>query len=239
MGWSRYDPLAAANAAELRGAVEVPVTPSYQTVRLSRGRHRSPEEGACVAELASMLKGRRFSDRVYCIDPAINAFLWGYNDHLPDELLKDLYRYAAHVLDTYGGDDLAARRAEMCRVWALQARSLYPGRPVVLRGVHVHVVWPLRFRRRERVDLVDCELAGAYVANLARRYPIWHSWTLGFVDMLVWLGSPASVHFAPSAHGAPATRSPLAPHRAERAVGSGDLSVDAAKPWWEAACTTS
>jgi len=27
MGWSRYDPLAAANAAELRGAVEVPVTP--------------------------------------------------------------------------------------------------------------------------------------------------------------------------------------------------------------------
>jgi len=33
-----------------------------------------------------MLKGSRFSDSVYCVDPAIGAFLWGYNDHISDDL---------------------------------------------------------------------------------------------------------------------------------------------------------
>jgi len=37
-----------------------PVT--HQTIRLSRGKHSSPEEGACVMELASMLAGEPFSD---------------------------------------------------------------------------------------------------------------------------------------------------------------------------------
>jgi hypothetical protein len=206
--------------------------PSYQTVRLSRGRHRSPEGGACVMELASMLKGRRFSDRVYCVDPAIMAFLWGYHDHISDDLRqKDLYRVAGVVLDTRRDDELTARRAEMCRIWALQAQAVSRRR----------LPFPIRFRRRREPDalLFDCELAGLATARLARADTVWHNRTLGFVGMLVWLGSPASVDFAPSAHGAPATRSPLAPHRAERAAGSGDLSVDAAKPWWEAACTTS
>ncbi len=179
---------------------------TYQTVRLSRGRHRSPEDGACVVELASMLKGSRFSDSVYCVDPAIGAFLWGYNDHISDDLRQSLYRCAAQVLDTRGDDELAARRAEMCRTWARQARALRPRRLVVLRGAYLHVVWSLRFRRRGNVDLADCEIAGAYAASMARRDPAWHTWTLGFIDMLVWLGSggdepttPASVVAPPRA----------------------------------------
>ncbi len=35
--------------------------PNYQTVKLSRGKHSSPEYGACVMELASMLAGEPFS----------------------------------------------------------------------------------------------------------------------------------------------------------------------------------
>ena len=34
----------------------------HQTVKLSRGAHESPAEGACVIELASMLAGEEFSD---------------------------------------------------------------------------------------------------------------------------------------------------------------------------------
>jgi hypothetical protein len=30
---------------------------SYQTIKLSKGKHASPEDGACVMELASMLGG--------------------------------------------------------------------------------------------------------------------------------------------------------------------------------------
>ena len=35
---------------------------SYQTIKLSKGKHTSPEEGACVMELASMLAGETFTD---------------------------------------------------------------------------------------------------------------------------------------------------------------------------------
>jgi hypothetical protein len=31
--------------------------PNHQTIKLSKGKHTSPEEGACVMELASMLAG--------------------------------------------------------------------------------------------------------------------------------------------------------------------------------------
>ena len=77
---------------------------------------------------------------------------------------------------------------------------------MLLRGAYLHVLWSLRFRRRGSVDLADCELAGAYAASVARRDPAWHTWTLGFIDMLVWLGSggdgpmtPASVVAPPRA----------------------------------------
>ena len=163
--------------------------PSYQTVRLSKGRHRSAEEGACVVELASMLNGSRFSDSPYCICPAIRGFLHGYNDHLDDELRQGLYGCAVRVLDTAGDAGVTARRSVMCRTWAYQARSLGVRLPIVLRGTHVRVLWRLRFRCRDDLDALDCEVAGAYAATLARGDPVWQSWTLGFVDALVWLGS--------------------------------------------------
>jgi hypothetical protein len=142
-------------------------------------------------ELASMLAESRFSDRVHCVDPAIRAFLWGYNDHINADLRQDLYRYAAAVLGSRGDDELTERRAEMCRIWALQAQSVRIWR----------LPWAIRFRRRGRIDdLFDCELAGIYAARMARADRAWHTWTLSFIDMLVWLGSkpdepttPASV----------------------------------------------
>jgi hypothetical protein len=36
---------------------------SHQTIKLSKGKHRAPEDGACVMELASMLAGESFTDR--------------------------------------------------------------------------------------------------------------------------------------------------------------------------------
>jgi len=46
---------------------------SHQTVRLSQGKHRDPDHGACVMELSSMLAGEAFSDRPRCVDPVIAA----------------------------------------------------------------------------------------------------------------------------------------------------------------------
>ena len=56
---------------------------SHQTVRLSRGRHQGPDQGACVMELASMLAGEPFSDHPGSACPVIGAFLRAYNDGLP------------------------------------------------------------------------------------------------------------------------------------------------------------
>jgi hypothetical protein len=130
-------------------------------------------------ELASMLAGRRFSDWVPCVDPAVGAFLRGYNDHLSDELRQDLYRYAARVLDTWVDVELAERRAEMCRTWARQAQSVRASR----------LPWSLRFRRQGRFEFADCEFAGVYAARFARRDRAWHTWTLSFIDALCWVGA--------------------------------------------------
>ncbi len=232
MSLSRRDPCWLLNAQARAEDDGENAAPTYQTVRLSRGRHRSPEDGACVMEVASMLKGRRFSDRVYCVDPAIMAFLWGYHDHISDDLRqKDLYRVAGVVLDTRRDDELAARRAEMCRIWALQAQAVSRRR----------LPFPIRFRRRRESDalLFDCELAGLATARLARADTVWHNRTLGFVGMLVWLGSPASVDFAPSEHGGAGASAPLPAAGAERAAGDRAVSVDGAELWRETTCTTS
>ncbi len=69
--------------------------PTCQTTRLSQGKHTSPEEGACVMELASMLAGERFSDHPAWACPVIGSFLRAYNDPIDDLHRQDLYATAS------------------------------------------------------------------------------------------------------------------------------------------------
>src|SRR4051794_3252337 len=91
---------------------------SHQTVRLSRGKHASPDQGVCVMELASMLAGEPFSDSPHCVSPVIGGFLRTYNDGIDDRLRQDLYRFAAEVVDTRANAALEQRRASQCIGWA-------------------------------------------------------------------------------------------------------------------------
>src|SRR3954454_13886856 len=75
----------------------------HQTVRLARGRHKSPADGACVMELASMLAGEEFTDRPKCADPVIASFLRAFNDRLDTRQRQRLRPYAAAVVGTRGG----------------------------------------------------------------------------------------------------------------------------------------
>ena len=90
------------------------MTPTHQTVRLERGRHSSPADGACVMELASMLAGEPFTDRPRAVCPVIGEFLRTYNDALPPPQLDDLYEYAARVVGTRGPRKLIRDRKRMC-----------------------------------------------------------------------------------------------------------------------------
>lgn len=83
--------------------------PSHQTIELSRGKHASPAQGACVMELASMLAGERFTDRPRSVSPVVAALLRCYNDGLDDDRRQELYRFAAAAVGTRDRAAEAAR----------------------------------------------------------------------------------------------------------------------------------
>src|SRR4051794_41780583 len=56
---------------------------THQTVRLRRGAHASPAQGACVGELASMLAGEAFNDHPPRGCRGIARVLRVYNDRPP------------------------------------------------------------------------------------------------------------------------------------------------------------
>jgi hypothetical protein len=94
----------------------------YQTIRLSPGKHRSPDDGACVMELASMLAGEPFSDHPKCACPVIGAFLMAYNDSIDDERRQDLYAYASRVVDSDGTSRARQARVALLTAWTIELR---------------------------------------------------------------------------------------------------------------------
>src|SRR4051812_39723689 len=93
---------------------------SHQTIRLIRGRHSSPERGACVMEVASMLAAEPFSDEPRCVCPVIAEFLRTYNDQVDHVRRQDLYAFAALVVGTREGPVVERQRANRCLDWWLQ-----------------------------------------------------------------------------------------------------------------------
>jgi hypothetical protein len=100
-----------------RGGDEVP-KPSHQTVTLRRGKHASPDRGACVVELASMLAGDRFSDHPPSVCPVIAGFLRGYNDLMPEQDLPELYAIAPRVVGSAGPRWVKRERARRLVEWS-------------------------------------------------------------------------------------------------------------------------
>ena len=144
---------------------------SFQTVRLSRGRHRSPREGTCVAELVSMLAGERYSDRPKCACPALAAFVRGYNDGLDDERRQDLIALAPELVGTRRGEAVTTARGDelVALAWSFERRvGLFRVGPV------------LNYPRR----LERYEAAGAHLGLCARRGPECHAVVLATLRRL-------------------------------------------------------
>ena len=89
-------------------------TTNFKTVHLERGKHRGPEDGACVMELASMIAGEPFTDRPRSVCPVIAGLLRPYNDVTPNRRRQDLYRSAAEAIGTRGGVATEALRLRHC-----------------------------------------------------------------------------------------------------------------------------
>ena len=166
---------------------------SYQTIKLSRGKHASPQEGACVMELASMLAGESFTDQPVCVCPVIGSFLRAYNDWVDTGRRQDLYEYAAKVVGS--SDKVAVERARTERLltWAVEMRQRRWTRaflPARLRAVGL--------RRHPPLDGVGTHA----VHSIPRLTDESHAAVLALIDELLAIGcGPAA---APATLEAPA-----------------------------------
>jgi hypothetical protein len=91
---------------------------SYQTIKLGKGKHTDPEDGACVMELASMLAGEPFTDHPASVCPVIGSFLRSYNDSIDAARRQGLYEYASRVVGSRGCASTQQARAARLAEWA-------------------------------------------------------------------------------------------------------------------------
>lgn len=172
-----------------------PVT--HQTIKLSKGKHSAPEDGACVMELASMLAGESFTDHPQSVCPAIGSFLRAYNDSIDDTRRQDLYAYASMVVGTRASSEVERQRAERLAAWAAELR---PRRWLRLLPA------PLRARLSQRRSPTDA--AGTYAVHAIRRHSEQtHTAVLALLDELLAIGSdrlPPSLPTDPERRRAPA-----------------------------------
>jgi len=97
---------------------------SYQTIKLSKGKHTDPDDGACVMELASMLADEPFTDHPASVCPVIGSFLRSYNDSIDSERRQDLYEYASKVVGSRTDACTQQRRAARLSEWAEEMQRI-------------------------------------------------------------------------------------------------------------------
>lgn len=157
--------------------------PSFQTIKLARGKHSSPRHGACVMELASMLAEERFSDRPKSVSPVIAAFMRAYNDLVDERRRQDLIRYAPYVLGTAASEAVELARMKRLVEWADERWGLRSSAPRSVRS-------PLA----RRLPPADPKSAGIYairsIHDGERRV---HRQVLALLDELIVMGKKGPV----------------------------------------------
>jgi hypothetical protein len=95
---------------------------------LQRGRHRRPEDGACVMEYVSVLAGCTFTDHPRCTHPALATLARLVNDWIDDDRARsELARLAPDLIGTGTGDLRTTHRVvASCLAAAAAVRPLPP-----------------------------------------------------------------------------------------------------------------
>ena len=131
--------------------------------RLEFGSHRSPDDGVCVVELASLIGDEPFSDRPDCVCGVIAAYLRSWNDRLGHHERQRLRPYAERVVGTRADRATTALRRDVCLV---AAGTVFHGgrlrRAATRARVRMRIAWLVGLRPALRLN----EGAGEYAARL-------------------------------------------------------------------------
>jgi len=153
---------------------------THQTIKLSKGKHSSPESGACVMELASMLAGEPFSDHPQSVSPVIGSFLRAYNDAIEDNRRQDLYAYASRVVGSRGSADVERSRGDRLLDWTAGIRT----------DRWAHRLLPARLRPAVPLRRPSTEALGTHAVRAIRRHTDeTHAAVLALVDELLMMGA--------------------------------------------------
>jgi hypothetical protein len=174
---------------------------THQTIKLSRGKHSSPDHGACVMELASMLGGEPFSDHPASVCPVIGVLLRTYNDALDDGGRQELYAYAAKAVGSRGSRDVERARADRLTAWALEIDRHRAGGSTWFRLLN-------RLTPKQPVQVAAARAIQTIVMDPSRG----NHEVLEFVDELLGVGSPPPPPPPPSL---PAERNTVSDGRTE------------------------
>src|SRR5579884_397506 len=162
---------------------------NYQTITLSKGKHSSPEDGACVMELASMLAGEPFSDHPASVCPVLGSFLRAYNDSIDDDRRQDLYAFAAQVVGSRASINIQRERAERLADWAFEVQRRH---------------WTSRYLPLGRLRMASlrrqpsAHAVGTYaVRAIPKHTESTHREVLALIDSLLAIGTPPRTRLAP------------------------------------------
>ena len=93
-------------------------------IRLDRGPHASPEDGACAMEWVSILAGEPFTDHPACTSPVIAEFVRAWNDHLNDGDRQRLLRpLLPELVGTATGPEDDQVRGWMATDWLVRVHA--------------------------------------------------------------------------------------------------------------------
>jgi hypothetical protein len=132
-------------------------------LRLQPGSHRSPQDGVCVVELASVLAGEKFSDAPRCVCEVIAAYLRAWNDRAGYADRQRLAPYARRIVGSRGSPAVTAARRDTCLTWSGARLDGPPFRRFASRlAARVRILMLLGLRPGVRIDTG----AGEYAARV-------------------------------------------------------------------------
>ena len=92
------------------------------TLTLTKGSHRTREEGMCAMEAVAWLAGEPHTDAPACVCPTIRRIMVIINDRIIDDADRTtlLTPYLTRVIGTAGNVDTTRRRAFICADYAVR-----------------------------------------------------------------------------------------------------------------------